>query len=100
MLWLYFSLIFDALALFFLFQFQDYPLEKIMTLMSFLNPIDLGRIQILLQMDISALMGYTGAVFREFFGNSLGISLSFLGLFAWAATPLLISLRRFKRRDL
>ena len=26
LLWLYFSLIFDALVLFFLFQFQDYPL--------------------------------------------------------------------------
>ena len=67
LLWLYFSLIFDALVLFFLFQFQDYPLEKIMIAFSFLNPIDLGRIQILLQMDISALMGYPGAVFREFF---------------------------------
>ncbi|MEO8961375.1 MAG: ABC transporter permease subunit, partial [Ginsengibacter sp.] len=83
LLWLYFSLIFDALVLFFLFQFQDYPLENVMVVISFLNPIDLGRIQILLQMDISALMGYTGAVFREFFGNSTGIILSFLGLIIW-----------------
>jgi Cu-processing system permease protein len=28
LLWLYFSLIFDAVVLFLLFQFQDYPLEK------------------------------------------------------------------------
>ncbi|HEY5463642.1 MAG TPA: ABC transporter permease subunit [Hanamia sp.] len=100
LLWLYFSLIFDALVLFFLFQFQDYPLEKIMIAFSFLNPIDLGRIQILLQMDISALMGYTGAVFREFFGNSTGIILSFLGLTIWIIFPLMISLRKFKRKDL
>ena len=100
LLWLYFSLIFDALVLFFLFQFQDYPLEKIMIAFSFLNPIDLGRIQILLQMDISALMGYTGAVFREFFGNSTGIILSFLGLTIWIILPLMISLRKFKRKDL
>src|SRR5690606_12685889 len=71
LLWLFFSLIFDALVLFFLFQFQDYPLERVMVFFSFLNPIDLGRVQILLQMDISALMGYTGAIFREFFGNQL-----------------------------
>lgn len=100
LLWLYFSLIFDALVLFFLFQFQDYPLEKVMIVFSFLNPIDLGRIQILLQMDISALMGYTGAVFREFFGNSTGIMLSFIGLFVWIIFPLMISLKKFKRKDL
>jgi Cu-processing system permease protein len=100
LLWLYFSLIFDALVLFFLFQFQDYPLEKMMVIFSFLNPIDLGRIQILLQMDISALMGYTGAVFREFFGNSTGIILSFTGLFIWIIFPLMISLKKFKRKDL
>jgi len=100
LLWLYLSLIFDALVLFFLFQFQDYPLEKIMVLLSFLNPIDLSRIQILLQMDISALMGYTGAVFREFFGNRTGIILSFLGLFIWVILPLGISVKKFGRKDL
>ncbi len=100
MLWLYLSLIFDALVLFLLFQFQDYPLEKIMIVFSFLNPIDLGRIQILLQMDISALMGYTGAIFRDFFGNNTGITLSFLGLFIWIIFPLIISLKKFKEKDL
>lgn len=99
-LWLYSSLIFDALVLFLLFQFQDYPLERAMVFFSFLNPIDLARIQILLQMDISALMGYTGAVFREFFGNYIGILLSFLGLFIWIIAPLIWSLKRFGKKDL
>jgi Cu-processing system permease protein len=99
-LWLFFSLMFDALVLFFLFQFQDYPLENIMVFLSFLNPIDLSRIQILLQMDISALMGYTGAIFREFFGNNTGILLSFAGLLIWIVFPLLVSLKKFKRKDL
>ncbi|MNJ95625.1 hypothetical protein D3C87_133380 [compost metagenome] len=100
LLWLYFSLIFDALVLFFLFQFQDYPLERAMVFFSFLNPIDLGRVQILLQMDISALMGYTGAIFREFFGNQVGVALSFFGLFVWVVIPLFISLRKFDKKDL
>lgn len=100
LLWLYFSLIFDALVLFFLFQFQDYPLERAMVFFSFLNPIDLGRVQILLQMDISALMGYTGAIFREFFGNRVGIALSFFGLLIWILMPLFISLRKFNKKDL
>ena len=99
-LWLFFSLIFDGLVLFVLFQFQDYPLEQIMVFISFLNPIDLSRIQILLQMDISALMGYTGAVFREFFETSTGIIISFIGLSVWAIVPLAFSLKRFKKTDL
>src|SRR5690606_18960321 len=99
-LWLFFSLIFDALVLFALFQFQEYPLENIMVFISFLNPIDLSRVQILLQMDISALMGYTGAVFREFFGNYTGILLSFCGLILWALLPLLASVKKFGRKDL
>lgn len=99
-LWLYFSLLYDALLLFFLFQFQDYPLERLMVFFSFLNPIDLARVQILLQMDISALMGYTGAIFRAFFGHKLGVLLSFIGLSVWVVLPLLISLKKFNKKDL
>lgn len=99
-IWLYLSLIFDALVLFLLFQFQDYPLERLMVLLSFLNPIDLSRVQMLLQIDISALMGYTGAIFREFFGNTTGIAISFLGLFLWIIVPLYISLKKFEKKDL
>lgn len=99
-IWLYLSLIFDALVLFLLFQFQDYPLERVMVLLSFLNPIDLSRVQMLLQIDISALMGYTGAIFREFFGNFTGIVISFLGLFLWIIIPLFISLKKFEKKDL
>ncbi len=100
LLWLFFALIFDALVLFLLFQFQEYPLEDMMVVCSFLNPIDLGRIQILLQMDISALMGYTGAVFHEFFGSTNGIIISFAGLLLWIFVPLYFSLRKFRKKDL
>src|SRR5438874_411606 len=68
LLWFYFSIIFDGLVLFILFQFEDYPMEKPMLILTALNPIDLSRVLILLKMDISALMGYTGAVFKDFFG--------------------------------
>ena len=100
LLWLYFTLIFDAIILFILFQFQDYPLEKPMILFSFLNPIDLSRIQILLKMDISALMGYTGAVFKDFFGAGSGIAVSGVVLFLWVVIPLWVSTRKFRKKDL
>ena len=69
MTWLYFALIFDGMVLFLLFQFQEYPIENAMVGITALSPIDLARIQILLHLDISAMMGYTGAIFKDFFGT-------------------------------
>jgi Cu-processing system permease protein len=100
LLWLYFALIFDAFVLFILFQFQDYPLEKPMIIFSFLNPIDLSRIQILLKMDISALMGYTGAVFKDFFGTFTGIIVTSIVLVLWILIPVWLSLKKFMKKDL
>jgi len=65
-----------------------------------LNPIDLGRILILLQLDISALMGYTGAIFKDFFGSKLGATIAAFVLVLWAVLPLLWSLRKFNAKDL
>jgi Cu-processing system permease protein len=87
-------------VLFVLFQLSDYPLEKPMIVLSFLNPIDLARILILLRMDVSALMGFSGAVFREFFGTAGGMTLSALVLLLWVAVPLWLSTRAFRRKDL
>lgn len=100
LLWFYFALIYDGLVLFFLFQFSDYPLETPMVALTALNPIDLARILMLLQLDISALLGYTGAVFREIFGGTTGILLSALVMLAWCLTPYWFSRRKFIRKDL
>lgn len=100
LLWLYFSLLFDGIVLFLIFQFSDYPIEKALIGVSALNPIDLSRILILLKMDISALMGYTGAIFKDFFGTSFGMIFSFISLLIWIAIPVWLSVRRFNRKDL
>ena len=100
LLWLYFSLLFDGLVLFLLFQFADYPVEKAMVGVSALNPIDLARIFIILQLDVSAMLGYTGAIFKDFFGTGLGVAIGFLLLSLWVALPYLISLRKFVKKDL
>lgn len=100
LLWLYFSLLFDGLVLFILFQFADYPLEKLMIGISALNPIDLSRILVLIKMDVSALMGYTGAVFKDFFGATVSVIAAFSVLILWIIIPLQISVRKFNRNDL
>ena len=100
MLWLYFFLLFDGLVLFLLFEFADYPMEKPMIAISALNPIDLSRILILLQLDVSAMMGYTGAVFKDFFGRYTGIIFSGAVLLLWIVLPVWYSTRKFNSKDL
>lgn len=98
--WFYFSLLYDGLLLWVVYSYSDYPLEKItLTLIAF-NPVDLARIIMLLQLDISALMGYTGAFYKEFFGSGTGMLFSVSILMMWIAVPLWISLRIFSRKDL
>jgi Cu-processing system permease protein len=54
---------------------------------------------LLLRFDISALMGYTGAVFQRFFGGTAGASLSAMMLGLWIAAPVALGLRAFRRKD-
>lgn len=98
--WIYFTLIYDGLVLYVIYTFSDYPLEKITLLLSSLNPVDLARIIILLKLDLSALMGYTGAFYKNFFGSNLGIVYSFLFLLLWIGAPLLLALRKFAKKDI
>lgn len=100
MLWLFFALMFDGIVLFLLFQLSDYPIEKMMIGISALNPIGLSRILIILNLDVSAMMGYTGAIFKDYFGTNIGIVVSFVVLLFWAIVPFLISLRKFNKKDL
>jgi Cu-processing system permease protein len=100
LLWFFFTLIYDAVVLLVLFQFSDYPMEKPMILLSMLNPVDLSRILILLKLDIAALMGYTGAVFKDFFGSGTGIFISAFVLLLWAIVPTWLSLKKFQQKDL
>ncbi|MCE7862483.1 MAG: ABC transporter permease [Bacteroidetes bacterium CHB5] len=98
--WFYFSLIYDGLLLWVIYSFSDYPLEKLtLTLIAF-NPIDLARIIMLLQLDISALMGYTGAFYKNFFGSNLGILFSGSLLTLWVLWPIVFAIRIFNRKDL
>jgi Cu-processing system permease protein len=100
LLWFYFALIYDGLVLLILFSFSDYPLEKLTLLLSALNPIDLGRIFIMLKMDVSALMGYTGALYKDFFGSGTGILFTTGIMLLWVIIPLWLSVRRFGKKDL
>jgi Cu-processing system permease protein len=100
LIWLFFTLLYDGLVMFLLFQFMDYPVEKGLVAVSMLNPVDLSRIMILLKLDISALMGVTSAVFKSFFGQSWGMILSISVMLLWVILPLSFSVKKFKTKNL
>ncbi len=99
LLWLFMAVIYDGLFLMSLLYFEDYPLDKFSLFATMLNPIDLSRVLILLKLDISALLGYTGAVFQKFFGTSFGLVLSMVMLVIWVFVPTFFIWRIAKRKD-
>jgi len=98
-LWIIFAILYDGLLLLLLYIFKNYPTEIFSLIMSIMNPIDLARILILIKIDIAAMMGYTGAVFELFFGDSLGYLVSTFSLLAWILIPYYFGLKLFKRKD-
>ncbi|MEX0995115.1 MAG: ABC transporter permease subunit [Balneolaceae bacterium] len=98
-IWLFMAVLYDGLILLLIFLLGDFPLERFVIAVSMLNPIDLARIAIMLEFDISALMGYTGAVFNRFFGTSLGLVTAGSMLIAWFIVPIWMGLRVFKKKD-
>lgn len=99
MIWLFMAVIYDGLILMLIFIFGDYPIETGVVGLTMLNPIDLSRILVLLEFDISALMGYTGAVFDQFLGATKGIITALFMLMLWLALPMWLGLKIFKNKD-
>lgn len=99
LMWLFLAIIYDGLFLMSLIFFEDYPLDKVSLIGTMLNPIDLSRTLILLKLDISALLGYTGAVFKQFFGTSFGLIISVFALIIWVTLPVLRIINKSKKKD-
>ncbi len=98
-IWLMLAVVYDGLILFVTYFFRDYPIENIILAISLINPIDLARIFFILDFNISALMGYTGALFNKFFGTSLGVIVSISLMIVWFIIPFLLGLRSFNKKD-
>lgn len=97
--WLLMTVAYDGLVLWVAMAYQDYPLEGTMLALTFANPVDLARVLLVLRFDVSALMGYTGAVMQRLLGSPMGILAAVGGLAVWTIAPGLLALRAFKRRD-
>ena len=99
LVWLATAVLYDGLVLLLATMFADYPLERPMLALMLANPIDLARVLLLMQFDVSALMGYTGAVFQKFFGSGVGMAVAGVMLAAWMVAPVLVGARAFRKKD-
>jgi Cu-processing system permease protein len=97
--WMFFAVLYNGLMLLVIQLFSDWPLERVVIGLSVLNPIDLGRIFLLLNLDASALMGFTGAVFEKFFGSMRGQLVTVGALLLWLSVPLVLGRRTFLRKN-
>jgi Cu-processing system permease protein len=98
-IWLFLAVIYDGILLLSFMFFEHYPLDKFALVMTLFNPVDLSRVLIMLQLDISALMGYTGAVFRKFLGTSTGMIIAYSALTAWVVLPVMGFIGLARRKD-
>lgn len=97
--WLALAVVYDALVLMAAVQFADFPLERPMLAAMIANPIDLARLLLLQHFDVAALLGYTGAVFQQFFGGTGGHLVAAGAVVLWVAAPALTGARLFHRKD-
>jgi len=97
--WLFMAVIYDGLMLVYFIAFSEYPIEKHAILLSLINPIDLSRVFVMLRLDVSALMGYSGAVFNNFFGSFVGSAVSLSALLAWIVLPMILSIAVGRKKD-
>jgi len=98
--WVFMVLVYDSLLLWLMFNFSDRPIEPLVVPLAALNPIDLSRILIILKIDLAALLGYTGAVYQQFFGSVGGMLVSLVALSLWTLVPAWGAVRTFARKDL
>jgi len=90
---------YDAAVLAMVSAFGDWPLERPLLVLMLGNPVDVARVLVLTALDASALLGYTGALFRKVFGSALGPSIAVAALMLWTVVPFVVARRRFLRRD-
>lgn len=100
LLWFYFAILHDALVFAVASGLRDHPIEIPTMLLMALNPVDLTRIQVLLTLDLSAMMGYTGKILQHFLSGPWGEVATAGCLLLWIWGPIMWALRSFARKDL
>lgn len=97
--WFLLTIGYDGAVLAIVSMFGDWPLDRPLLALMLGNPVDVARVLVLTALDASALLGYTGALFRRAFGSFLGPSIALTALSLWCVLPVFLARRRFLQRD-
>jgi Cu-processing system permease protein len=98
-IWFYVYILYDIMMVGISIYFGDYPIEVPVLLGLSLNPVDLVRIIILLQMDVGTLMGFSAAFFQKYLGTGLGFVYAVSILLAWVFISAWMGLKSFTKKD-
>ena len=93
------TVVYNGFVLLILAVFSNHALEHATLGMMMANPIDLARVALLLRFDGAAMMGYTGAVFLDFFTGAQGAAIMIAALGLWVIVPIALGARAFQRKD-
>ncbi len=99
-IWLYLAVLHDGVILAVIYIFREYPLEKVVLALTLINPVDLARLLVILNLDVAALMGVSGAVVKDFLGSFVGTLVVLISITLWIAVPATLALILFERKDL
>jgi len=97
--WLLLALVYDGAMLMVIAMTSGQAMEKSLLAASIANPIDLIRISLLTQFDVSALMGYTGLVFTRFFSGAGGMMVIAAAIIVWIGAPLTWGFFSFEKKN-
>ncbi|MCB1303827.1 MAG: ABC transporter permease subunit [Leptospiraceae bacterium] len=99
-IWFYLFILHDLLIFGIVTVLGNYPLKVPLMVMVSLNPIDLIRVMVALRLDMSAMMGYSAALFLDFFGGWTGLLVGAILMSLWIGIPVLLGLHLFRKRNL
>lgn len=99
LLWAFFAFLYDGILIYIMYQLSNYPIERPILLLTFLNPIDIARILVIMKTEVSAILGLSGAVFQQFFGSSTGAFVSVFLLVLWSVLPFVFAWKVFAKKD-
>jgi Cu-processing system permease protein len=101
LLWFFFVLFYDLLALAGSLLFRGQTANVFLFLSLFGNPVDMVRVATLILLDNITIFGAAGAAMLRFLGGqTASLALLAAGLLMWVSIPLILSNRMLKRQDI
>lgn len=74
-IWLLFSALYDSALLYFIIAFSDYPINGLVILLTLANPIDLIRLNLLMDTGLHEIMGFVGKWLIKYFNHLFSLSI-------------------------